>query len=76
MSGISGSSGSGSDFLLGEIIDESESWTSVLETGDDSSGDDLKILYGILCATGFFICLYNIRFWCDKKQGDKKQDNL
>ena len=67
MSGISGSSGSGSDFLLGEIIDESESWTSVLETGDDGSDDNLKILYGILCATGFFICLYSIKYRCDKK---------
>ena len=56
-------SNSGSDLFL----DESESWSSVLETNED---DDLKILLSILGATGFFICLYGIRFWCDKKQQD------
>ena len=50
----------GSDLFL----DESESWSSVLETNED---DDLKILLSILGATGFFICLYSIRYWCDKK---------
>jgi len=53
-------SNSGSDLFL----DESESWSSVLETNED---DDLKILLSILGATGFFICLYSIRYWCDKK---------
>ena len=56
-------SNSGSDLFL----DESESWSSVLETNED---DDLKILLSILGATGFFICLYSIRYWCDKKRQD------
>ena len=64
MSGISSSSGSG--FLLDELLDESGSWS--LQTDDDES--NLNVLYGILGATGFFICLYSIRFWCDKKQAN------
>ena len=64
MSGISSSSGS--DFLLDELLDESGSWS--LQTNDDES--NLNVLYGILGATGFFICLYSIRFWCDKKKGN------
>ena len=60
MSGISSSSGS--DFLL----DESGSWT--LLSDDDES--NLNVLYGILGTTGFFICLYSVRFWCDKKQAN------
>jgi hypothetical protein len=64
MSGISSSSGSG--FLLDELLDESGSWS--LQTNDDES--NLNVLYGILGATGFFICLYSIRFWCDKKQAN------
>jgi len=65
MSEIS-NSGSGSDFLLDELLDESGSW--FLQTNDDES--NLNVLYGILGATGFFICLYSIRFWCDKKQAN------
>ena len=61
MSGISSSSGSG--FLLDELLDESGSW--FLQTNDDES--DINVLYSILGATGFFICLYSVRFWCDKK---------
>ena len=60
------SSSSGSGFLLDELLDESGSWS--LQTNDDES--NLNVLYGILGATGFFICLYSIRFWCDKKQGN------
>ena len=58
------SSSSGSGFLLDELLDESGSWS--LQTNDDES--NLNVLYGILGATGFFICLYSIRFWCDKKK--------
>ena len=54
------SSSSGSGFLL----DESGSWS--LQTNDDES--NLNVLYSILGATGFFICLYSVRFWCDKKK--------
>ena len=64
MSGISSSSGSG--FLLDELLDESGSWS--LQTNDDES--NLNVLYSILGATGFFICLYSVRFWCDKKKGN------
>ena len=64
MSGISSSSGS--DFLLDELLDESGSWS--LQINDDVS--DINVLYSILGATGFFICLYSIRFWCDKKQAN------
>ena len=64
MSGISSSSGS--DFLLDELLDESGSWS--LQTDDDEN--NINVLYGILGATGFFICLYSVRFWCDKKQGN------
>jgi len=60
------SSSSGSGFLLDELLDESGSW--FLQTNDDES--NLNVLYGILGATGFFICLYSVRFWCDKKQGN------
>jgi len=60
------SSSSGSGFLLDELLDESGSW--FLQTNDDES--NLNVLYGILGATGFFICLYSIRFWCDKKQAN------
>jgi hypothetical protein len=65
MSGISSSSGSG--FLLDELLDKSGSWS--LQTNDDDESN-LNVLYGILGATGFFICLYSIRFWCDKKQAN------
>ena len=61
MSGISSSSGS--DFLL----DESGSWTLISDDGGESN---INVLYSILGATGFFICLYSIRFWCDKKQAN------
>ena len=64
MSGISSSSGSG--FLLDELLDESGSWS--LQTNDDES--NLNVLYSILGATGFFICLYSVRFWCDKKHSN------
>ena len=64
MAGISSSSGSG--FLLDELLDESGSW--FLQTNDDES--DINVLYSILGATGIFICLYSIRFWCDKKQAN------
>ena len=57
-------SGSGSDLFL---LDESESWSSVLESMEEFN---INVLYGILGATGFFICLYSIRFWCDKKYGN------
>ena len=57
-------SSSGSGFLLDELLDESGSWS--LQTDDDES--NVNVLYSILGATGFFICLYSIRFWCDKKQ--------
>ena len=60
------SSSSGSGFLLDELLDESGSWS--LQTNDDES--NLNVLYGILGATGFFICLYSIRFCCDKKQAN------
>jgi len=60
------SSSSGSGFLLDELLDESGSWS--LQTNDDES--NLNVLYGILGTTGFFICLYSVRFWCDKKQGN------
>jgi len=60
------SSSSGSGFLLDELLDESGSWS--LQTNDDES--NLNILYSILGATGFFICLYSVRFWCDKKQAN------
>ena len=56
-------SSSGSGFLLDELLDESGSW--FLQTNDDES--DINVLYSILGATGFFICLYSVRFWCDKK---------
>ena len=62
MSGISSSSGSVSELFL----DESGSWS--LQINDDVS--DINVLYSILGATGFFICLYSIRFWCDKKQAN------
>ena len=65
MSGISSSSGSG--FLLDELLDESGSWS--LQTNDDDVSD-INVLYSILGATGFFICLYSVRFWCDKKQAN------
>ena len=64
MSGISSSSGS--DFLLDELLDESGSWS--LQTDDDEN--NINVLYSILGATGFFICLYSVRFWCDKKQAN------
>jgi len=64
MSVISSSSGSG--FLLDELLDESGSWS--LQTDDDES--NINVLYSILGATGFFICLYSVRFWCDKKKGN------
>ena len=57
------SSSSGSGFLLDELLDESGSWS--LQTNDDES--NLNILYSILGATGFFICLYSIKYHCDKK---------
>ena len=57
-------SSSGSGFLLDELLDESGSWS--LQTDDDEN--NINVLYSILGATGFFICLYSIRFWCDKKQ--------
>ena len=60
------SSSSCSGFLLDELLDESGSWS--LQTNDDES--NLNILYSILGATGFFICLYSVRFWCDKKQAN------
>ena len=60
------SSSSGSGFLLDELLDESGSWS--LQTNDDAS--NLNVLYSILGATVFFICLYSIRFWCDKKQAN------
>lgn len=59
-------SSSGSGFLLDELLDESGSWS--LQTDDDES--NVNVLYSILGATGFFICLYSIRFWCDKKQAN------
>ena len=62
---MSGSSSSG--FLLDELLDESGSWSSVLESTD---AFNINVLYGILGATGFFICLYSVRFWCDKKHGN------
>ena len=55
-------SGSGSELFL----DESGSWSSMMD--DDES--NVNVLYSILGATGFFICLYGIRFWCDKKHQD------
>ena len=58
MSGISSS-----DFLL----DESGSWTLLSDDGGESN---INVLYSILGATGFFICLYSVRFWCDKKQAN------
>ena len=65
MSGISSSSGSG--FLLDELLDESGSWTLLSDDGGESN---INILYSILGATGFFICLYSVRYWCDKKQAN------
>ena len=65
MSGISSSSGS--DFLLDELLDESGSWTLL---SDDDGESNINVLYSILGATGFFICLYSVRFWCDKKQAN------
>lgn len=59
-------SSSGSGFLLDELLDESGSWS--LQTDDDEN--NINVLYSILGATGFFICLYSIRFWCDKKQAN------
>ena len=61
MTGISSSSGSG--FLLDELLDESGSWS--LQTNDDES--DINVLYSILGTTCFFICLYSIKYRCDKK---------
>lgn len=58
-------SNSGSDFFLGE----SGSWSSVLEI-NDTDEFNVNVLYGILGATGFFICLYSVRFWCDKKHSN------
>ena len=57
------SSSSGSGFLLDELLDESGSWS--LQMNDDES--DINVLYSILGATGFFICLYSIKYHCDKK---------
>ena len=58
-------SGSGSDLFL---LDESGSWTSgsIAYETDDS---ELKLgtLLGIVGASVFFIGLYSIRFWCDKR---------
>jgi hypothetical protein len=58
-------SNSGSELFLSE----SGSWSSVLEI-NDTDEFNVNILYGILGATGFFICLYSIRFWCDKKHSN------
>ena len=58
-------SGSGSDLFL---LDESGSWTSdnrPYET--DDSELKLGTLLGIVGASVFFIGLYSIRFWCDKR---------
>jgi len=62
MSEIS-NSGSGSDFLLDEWSDQSGSGTFMMDDDENS----LNILYSILGATGFFICLYSIKYRCDKK---------
>ena len=65
MSGISSSSGSVSELFL----DDSGSW-SLSVMMDDDNESNLNVLYSILGATGFFICLYSVRCWCDKKKGN------
>ena len=63
-------SGSGSDLFL---LDESGSWTSGSWTSGsiayetDDSDMELGTLLGIIGASVFFIGLYSIRFWCDKR---------
>ena len=73
-------SGSGSDLFL---LDESGSWTSGSWTSGswtsgswtsysrayetDDSDIELGTLLGIVGASVFFIGLYSIRFWCDKR---------
>tara|TARA_Y100000022_G_C13248547_1_gene376031 strand:+ start:1895 stop:2086 length:192 start_codon:yes stop_codon:yes gene_type:complete len=58
-------SGSGSDLFL---LDESGSWTSDnLAYETDDSELKLGTLLGIVGASVFFIGLYGIRFWCDKR---------
>ena len=62
-------SGSSSDLFL---LDESGSWTSVWTSDNrayetDDSDMELGTLLGIIGASVFFIGLYSIRFWCDKR---------
>ena len=62
-------SGSGSDLFL---LDESGSWASVRTSDNrayetDDSDMELGTLLGIVGASVFFIGLYSIRFWCDKR---------
>ena len=62
-------SGSDSDLFL---LDESGSWTSVRTSDNrpyetDDSDMELGTLLGIIGASVFFIGLYSIRFWCDKR---------
>ena len=63
-------SGSGSGLFL---LDESGSWTSGSWTSDnrayETDDSELKLgtLLGIIGASVFFIGLYSIRFWCDKR---------
>ena len=62
-------SGSGSDLFL---LDESDSWTSARTSDNrayetDDSDMELGTLLGIIGASVFFIGLYSIRFWCDKR---------
>ena len=62
-------SGSGSDLFL---LDESDSWTSARASDNrpyetDDSDRELGTLLGIIGASVFFIGLYSIRFWCDKR---------
>lgn len=68
-------SGSGSDLFL---LDESGSWTSGSWTSGsiayETDDSELKLgtLLGIIGASVFFIGLYSIRYWCDKREMNLK----
>ena len=58
-------SDSSSGVFFDDLIDESGSWMIMLNEEDENNID---VLYTILGVTGFFICIYSLRFWCDKKK--------
>lgn len=51
--------------FLDDLIDESGSWMIMINEEDETNID---VLYTILSVTGFFICIYSLRVWCDKKK--------